>query len=42
MVSFSGVVITGGVRCKAGVEKSAKVNLKMPVRIGVPKELPVL
>ncbi len=33
----AGVVITGGGALTAGVEKSAKVNLKMPVRIGVPK-----
>lgn len=33
----AGVVITGGGASTAGVEKSAKVNLKMPVRIGVPK-----
>ena len=33
----AGVVITGGGSLTAGVEKSAKVNLKMPVRIGVPK-----
>jgi len=33
----AGVVITGGAAATAGAEKSAKVNLKMPVRIGVPK-----
>jgi cell division protein FtsA len=33
----AGVVITGGAASTAGVEKSAKVNLKMPVRIGVPR-----
>ncbi|HNU76421.1 MAG TPA: cell division protein FtsA, partial [bacterium] len=33
----AGVVITGGAAMTAGTEKSAKVNLKMPVRIGVPK-----
>jgi len=33
----AGVVITGGATSTAGVERSAKVNLKMPVRIGVPK-----
>jgi len=33
----AGVVVTGGAASTAGVERSAKVNLKMPVRIGVPK-----
>ena len=33
----AGVVITGGAAMTAGTEKSAKVNLKMPVRIGVPR-----
>jgi cell division protein FtsA len=33
----AGVVITGGAASTAGVEKSAKVNLKMPVRIGIPR-----
>jgi len=33
----AGVVITGGGASTAGAEKSAKVNLKMPVRIGLPK-----
>ena len=33
----AGVVITGGSANVAGVERSAKVNLKMPVRIGTPK-----
>lgn len=33
----AGVVVTGGAASTAGVEKSAKVNLKMPVRIGVPR-----
>lgn len=33
----AGVVITGGAALTAGVERSAKVNLKMPARIGVPK-----
>jgi cell division protein FtsA len=33
----AGAVITGGGASTAGVEKSAKVNLKMPVRIGVPR-----
>lgn len=33
----AGIVITGGAASTAGIEKSAKVNLKMPVRIGAPK-----
>ncbi|NMB91535.1 cell division protein FtsA [candidate division WWE3 bacterium] len=33
----AGIVITGGAALTAGVERSAKVNLKMPVRIGTPK-----
>lgn len=33
----AGVVITGGASLTSGVEKSAKVNLKMPARIGTPK-----
>jgi cell division protein FtsA len=33
----AGVVITGGAALTAGVERSAKVNLKMPARVGVPK-----
>lgn len=33
----AGIVITGGAALTAGIEKSAKVNLKMPVRIGTPK-----
>ena len=33
----AGIVITGGAGMTAGIEKSAKVNLKMPVRIGTPK-----
>jgi cell division protein FtsA len=33
----AGVVITGGAALTAGVERSAKVNLKMPARIGTPK-----
>lgn len=33
----AGVVVTGGAAQTAGVERSAKVNLKMPVRIGTPK-----
>lgn len=33
----AGVVVTGGAASTAGVEKSAKVNLKMPVRIGTPR-----
>ena len=33
----AGVVVTGGGSLTAGVERSAKVNLKMPVRIGTPK-----
>lgn len=33
----AGIVITGGGAMTAGIEKSAKVNLKMPVRIGAPK-----
>jgi cell division protein FtsA len=33
----AGVVITGGAASTAGVEKSAKVNLKMPVRVGIPR-----
>jgi len=33
----AGIVITGGAALTAGIERSAKVNLKMPVRIGVPK-----
>lgn len=33
----AGIVITGGAALTAGIEKSAKVNLKMPVRIGSPK-----
>lgn len=33
----AGIVITGGAAQTAGVERSAKVNLKMPVRIGTPK-----
>jgi len=33
----AGVVITGGAASTAGVERSAKVNLKMPARIGIPK-----
>jgi cell division protein FtsA len=33
----AGVVITGGAALSAGVERSAKVNLKMPARIGIPK-----
>ena len=32
-----GVVLTGGAASTGGVEKSAKVNLKMPVRIGIPR-----
>jgi cell division protein FtsA len=33
----AGVVITGGASLTSGVERSAKVNLKMPARIGTPK-----
>lgn len=33
----AGIVITGGAALTAGIERSAKVNLKMPVRIGTPK-----
>jgi cell division protein FtsA len=33
----AGIVITGGAASTAGVERSAKVNLKMPVRVGAPK-----
>jgi len=33
----AGVVITGGASLTAGVERSAKVNLKMPARVGTPK-----
>ena len=33
----AGVVITGGAALTAGVERSAKVNLKIPARIGIPK-----
>lgn len=33
----AGVVITGGGALTANVERNAKVNLKMPVRIGVPR-----
>ncbi len=33
----AGVVITGGAALTAGVERSAKVNLRMPARIGTPK-----
>jgi len=33
----AGVVITGGAALTAGIERSAKVNLKMPARIGIPK-----
>ena len=33
----AGAVITGGSALTAGIEKTAKVNLKMPVRIGTPK-----
>ena len=33
----AGIVITGGAALTAGIERSAKVNLKMPVRIGIPK-----
>lgn len=33
----AGIVVTGGSALTAGVERSAKVNLKMPVRIGTPK-----
>lgn len=33
----AGIVITGGAASTAGIERSAKVNLKMPVRIGIPK-----
>lgn len=33
----AGVVITGGGALTANVEKNAKVNLKMPVRIGTPR-----
>jgi cell division protein FtsA len=33
----AGVVVTGGAALTASVERSAKVNLKMPVRIGTPK-----
>lgn len=33
----AGVVITGGAALTVGVEKTARVNLKMPVRVGYPK-----
>lgn len=33
----AGVIITGGAAVTAGTERSARLNLKMPVRIGTPK-----
>lgn len=33
----AGIIITGGAALTAGVERNAKANLKMPVRIGTPR-----